>query len=157
MLRLVVAGLLLVLGFAGGFAVSASKTVTLTVDGTAMRVSTMKSRVIDIVQENGFSVDERDDLYPAALATASGMDLGFYHYALGAFFKEPVRGFFGFSAGQGHLAARHGHAILRKNCFCLVLVNFHLGFLVGVLFGVLLGFLNNEAFLQHMQRADVNL
>ena len=26
----------------------------------------MKSRVIDIVQENGFSVDERDDLYPAA-------------------------------------------------------------------------------------------
>jgi uncharacterized protein YabE (DUF348 family) len=66
MLRLVVAGLLLVLGFAGGFAVSASKTVTLTVDGIAMRVSTMKSRVIDIVQENGFNVDERDDLYPAA-------------------------------------------------------------------------------------------
>ncbi|WP_204366845.1 resuscitation-promoting factor [Mycobacterium sp. UM_CSW] len=66
MLRLVVAGLLLVLGFAGGLAVSASKTVTLTVDGIAMRVSTMKSRVIDIVQENGFRVDERDDLYPAA-------------------------------------------------------------------------------------------
>jgi uncharacterized protein YabE (DUF348 family) len=66
MLRLVVAGLLLVLGFAGGFAVSASKTVTLTVDGIAMRVSTMKSRVIDIVQENGFNVVERDDLYPAA-------------------------------------------------------------------------------------------
>ncbi|WP_197508781.1 resuscitation-promoting factor [Mycobacterium sp. 1081908.1] len=66
MLRLVVAGLLLVLSFAGGLAVSASKTVTLTVDGIAMRVSTMKSRVIDIVQENGFRVDERDDLYPAA-------------------------------------------------------------------------------------------
>jgi resuscitation-promoting factor RpfB len=66
MLRLVVAGLLLVLGLAGGFAVSASKTVTLTVDGIALRVSTMKSRVIDIVQENGFRVDERDDLYPAA-------------------------------------------------------------------------------------------
>ncbi|WP_197519257.1 resuscitation-promoting factor [Mycobacterium sp. E2327] len=66
MLRLIVAGLLLVLGFAGGLAVSASKTVTLTVDGIAMRVSTMKSRVIDIVQENGFRVDERDDLYPAA-------------------------------------------------------------------------------------------
>jgi uncharacterized protein YabE (DUF348 family) len=30
-----------------------------------MRVTTMKSRVIDIIQENGFSVDERDDLYPA--------------------------------------------------------------------------------------------
>ena len=65
MLRLVVGGLLVVLAFAGGFAVSVSKTVTLTVDGIAMRVTTMKSRVIDIVQENGFTVDERDDLYPA--------------------------------------------------------------------------------------------
>ncbi|ORW70412.1 resuscitation-promoting factor [Mycobacterium saskatchewanense] len=65
-LRLVVGGLLLVLAFAGGFAVSVSKTVTLTVDGIAMRVTTMKSRVIDIVQENGFTIDERDDLYPAA-------------------------------------------------------------------------------------------
>jgi uncharacterized protein YabE (DUF348 family) len=65
MLRLVVGGLLIVLAFAGGFAVSAVKTVTLTVDGIAMRVTTMKSRVIDIVQENGFAVDERDDLYPA--------------------------------------------------------------------------------------------
>jgi uncharacterized protein YabE (DUF348 family) len=65
MLRLVVGGLLLVLGFAGGFAVSVCKTVTLNVDGIAMRVTTMKSRVIDIVQENGFSVGERDDLHPA--------------------------------------------------------------------------------------------
>ncbi|BBX63166.1 resuscitation-promoting factor RpfB [Mycobacterium saskatchewanense] len=65
-MRLVVGGLLLVLAFAGGFAVSVSKTVTLTVDGIAMRVTTMKSRVIDIVQENGFTIDERDDLYPAA-------------------------------------------------------------------------------------------
>ncbi len=65
MLRLVVGGLLLVLGFAGGFAVSACKTVTLTVDGVAMRVTTMKSRVIDVVQESGFAVGERDDLYPA--------------------------------------------------------------------------------------------
>ncbi len=65
MLRLVAGGLLLVLALAGGFAVSACKTVTLTVDGIAMRVTTMKSRVIDIVQENGYAVDERDDLYPA--------------------------------------------------------------------------------------------
>ncbi len=65
MLRLVVGGLLVVLAFAGGFAVSAAKTVTLTVDGIAMRVTTMKSRVIDIVEENGFAVDGRDDLYPA--------------------------------------------------------------------------------------------
>jgi resuscitation-promoting factor RpfB len=65
MLRLVVGGLLLVVALAGGVAVSACKTVTLTVDGIAMRVTTMKSRVIDIVQENGFAVAERDDLYPA--------------------------------------------------------------------------------------------
>ncbi len=57
---------MLALGCAGGLAVSASKTVTLTVDGMAMRVTTMKSRVIDIVRENGYNVDERDDLYPAA-------------------------------------------------------------------------------------------
>ncbi|WP_197745489.1 resuscitation-promoting factor [Mycobacterium shinjukuense] len=65
MLRLLVGALLLVLAFAGGYAVRACKTVTLTVDGTAMRVTTMKSRVIDIIEENGFSVGERDDLYPA--------------------------------------------------------------------------------------------
>jgi resuscitation-promoting factor RpfB len=65
MLRLVVGGLLLVLTLAGGFAVSVCKTVTLTVDGIAMRVTTMKSRVIDIVEENGFRINERDDLYPA--------------------------------------------------------------------------------------------
>jgi uncharacterized protein YabE (DUF348 family) len=65
MLRLVVGGLLLALACAGGFAITACKTVTLTVDGIAMRVTTMKSRVIDIVEENGFTVAERDDLYPA--------------------------------------------------------------------------------------------
>src|SRR6201996_8233350 len=69
MLRLVVAGLLIVLVFACGLAVSAAKTVTLTVDGIAMRVTTMKSRVIDVVEENGFAVDERDDLYPAGDVT----------------------------------------------------------------------------------------
>lgn len=65
-LRLLVGALLLALTFAGGYAVSASKTVTLTIDGTSMQVQTMRSRVIDIVRENGFSVEERDDLYPAA-------------------------------------------------------------------------------------------
>ena len=64
-MRLLVGALLLVLTFAGGYAVSASKTVTLTVDGTSIRVQTMRSKVIDIVRENGFSVEERDDLYPA--------------------------------------------------------------------------------------------
>jgi uncharacterized protein YabE (DUF348 family) len=38
MLRLVVGGLLVVLAFAGGYAISVCKTVTLTVDGVAMQV-----------------------------------------------------------------------------------------------------------------------
>src|SRR5580693_7757941 len=74
MLRLLVGGLLLVLTVAGGIAVSACKTVTLTVDGSAMRVTTMKSRVLDIVQENGFAIDERDDLYPAADVQVNNAD-----------------------------------------------------------------------------------
>ena len=65
-LRLLVATLLVTLTFAGGYAVAAYKTVTLEVDGASMTVSTMKSHVIDVVQENGFTVGERDDLYPAA-------------------------------------------------------------------------------------------
>ncbi|MGV0837425.1 transglycosylase family protein [Mycolicibacterium thermoresistibile] len=65
LLRLVVGALLVVLAAAGGYAVSAHKTVTLSVDGTPMTVSTMKSRVIDVVEENGFTVGERDDLFPA--------------------------------------------------------------------------------------------
>jgi resuscitation-promoting factor RpfB len=65
-LRLVVGATLLALTFAGGLAVAAHKTVTLTVDGTQMTVATMKSRVIDVVKENGFDVGDRDALYPAA-------------------------------------------------------------------------------------------
>ena len=64
-LRFLVAALLVVLAVAGGFAVTAHKTVTLTVDGVPMTVTTMKSRVIDVVTENGYSVGERDDLFPA--------------------------------------------------------------------------------------------
>ncbi|ORA26641.1 resuscitation-promoting factor [Mycobacterium aquaticum] len=66
LLRGVVGAVLVTLTAAGGFAVSAHKTVTLNVDGTAMTVTTMKSRVIDVVKENGFDVGDRDDLYPAA-------------------------------------------------------------------------------------------
>ncbi|KUI29390.1 Resuscitation-promoting factor RpfB [Mycobacterium sp. IS-1496] len=65
MLRIVVGALLVALTFAGGYAVTAHKTVTLSVDGTETTVSTMKSRVIDVVQENGFEVGDRDDLFPA--------------------------------------------------------------------------------------------
>jgi resuscitation-promoting factor RpfB len=54
-----------VLAFAGGYAIAERKTVTLNVDGTAITVATMKSRVIDVIRENGFDAGERDDLYPA--------------------------------------------------------------------------------------------
>jgi uncharacterized protein YabE (DUF348 family) len=64
-LRILVALLLAVLGLAGGYAVSSQKTVVLSVDGTVMTVKTMKSRVIDVIKENGFGVGAQDDLYPA--------------------------------------------------------------------------------------------
>jgi resuscitation-promoting factor RpfB len=64
--RALVGALLLALTFAGGYAVAVHKTVTLSVDGLPMTVSTMKSRVIDMVRENGFTVGEHDDLYPGA-------------------------------------------------------------------------------------------
>jgi resuscitation-promoting factor RpfB len=74
MLRTVIAALLLSLTVAGCYAVAAQKTVTLTVDGSPMTVSTMKSRVIDVVRENGFDVTDRDDLYPAANQAVSESD-----------------------------------------------------------------------------------
>lgn len=70
-LRLSVGALLLTLVFAGGVAVTSHKTVTLNVDGTELTVATMKSRVIDVVEENGFTVGDRDDLYPAADASVA--------------------------------------------------------------------------------------
>jgi resuscitation-promoting factor RpfB len=66
LLRWLVGALLTALAVAGGFAVVDQKTVTLTVDGSTMTVSTMKSRVIDVVTENGFQVGDKDDLFPAA-------------------------------------------------------------------------------------------
>lgn len=74
MLRGVVAAILVALIFAGGTAVATHKTVTLTVDGASMTVPTMKSRVIDVVEENGFQVGERDDLYPSADAPVHQAD-----------------------------------------------------------------------------------
>jgi len=65
MFRVVVGATLLALTFAGGYAVAAHKTVQLTVDGAPITVTTMKSKVIDIVNENGFDVSDRDDIYPA--------------------------------------------------------------------------------------------
>ncbi len=65
MLQLLVGATLVALTSAGGYAVAAHKTVKLTVDGASVTVPTMKSRVIDVVRENGFDVGDRDDLYPA--------------------------------------------------------------------------------------------
>lgn len=65
-LRLSVAALLVALAGAGTVAIASRKTVTLDVDGTAMTVTTMKSRVADIVAENGFAVGDRDRVVPAA-------------------------------------------------------------------------------------------
>jgi resuscitation-promoting factor RpfB len=66
MLRALVGAILLALMVAGSYAVAVHKTVTLDVDDSPMTVSTMQSRVIDVVHENGFTAGERDDLYPAA-------------------------------------------------------------------------------------------
>ena len=66
LLRLTVAALLITLAGAGAIAIDSCKTVTLDVDGTAMTVTTMRSRVADIVEENGFAVGERDELSPGA-------------------------------------------------------------------------------------------
>ncbi|MDR3659093.1 MAG: transglycosylase family protein [Mycobacterium sp.] len=66
MLRGVTGGFLATLAVAGGFAVAAHKTVTLSIDGAPMTVQTMKSHIGDVLAENGFSVGSRDDLYPAA-------------------------------------------------------------------------------------------
>ena len=64
-LRLIVAAMLVTLIAAGALAISSRKTITLDVDGTRMTVTTMKSRVADIVEENGYSVSGRDELFPA--------------------------------------------------------------------------------------------
>ncbi len=65
------------------------------------------------------------DLNAAALAASAGVDLRLDHHALCAFREQLVRRFFSLFARKRHLAARHSHAILRQDCFCLVLVNFH--------------------------------
>ncbi|MCZ8381267.1 transglycosylase family protein [Mycobacterium sp. CPCC 205372] len=64
--RALVGALLSALMFAGGSAVAVHKRVTLSVDDGSTTVSTMKSRVIDVVRENGFAVGEHDELQPGA-------------------------------------------------------------------------------------------
>lgn len=73
-LRAILAATLTTLAGAGAYALASHKTVTLNVDGTAMTVTTMKAHVSDIVEENGFAVGERDELFPAAGATVHDAD-----------------------------------------------------------------------------------
>lgn len=65
-LRLLLGSLLVTLAAGGVVAIDSRKTVTLDVDGTAMSVTTMKSKVADVVEENGLTVGQRDEVFPAA-------------------------------------------------------------------------------------------
>ncbi|HEU0191707.1 MAG TPA: transglycosylase family protein [Mycobacterium sp.] len=73
-LRILVGALLVTLTVAGGYAVGARKTVTLEVDGAPVTVTTMKSRVIDVVTENGFDIGDRDEVSPAGDAAVRDAD-----------------------------------------------------------------------------------
>jgi resuscitation-promoting factor RpfB len=63
--RALLGALLAALTLGGGCAVAMHKTVTLVVDGSQMAVSTMRSRVIDVLRDNGLAVTDRDELHPA--------------------------------------------------------------------------------------------
>jgi uncharacterized protein YabE (DUF348 family)/transposase len=64
--RVLVGAVLVVLMFAGGYTVAAQKRVTLSVDDTSVTVSTLKSRVSDVLRENGYTVGEHDEISPSA-------------------------------------------------------------------------------------------
>ena len=70
-------------------------------------------------------VDRPRDLYAAALAAASGMDLCLDDDALRAICEELLSHVQRLVERVGHLAPRHGDAVLREDVFCLILVNFH--------------------------------
>jgi uncharacterized protein YabE (DUF348 family) len=72
--RALVGAVLLALTVAGGYCVAVHKAVTLSVDGSSKTVSTTKSRVIDVVRENGLTVGDHDELYPAADLSVRGSD-----------------------------------------------------------------------------------
>ncbi|KUI27612.1 Resuscitation-promoting factor RpfB [Mycobacterium sp. GA-2829] len=69
--RALLGALLMVLMVAGTYTVAAHKRVTLTVDGESMTVSTMRSRVGDILRDNGFRVGAHDQVSPAADAAVA--------------------------------------------------------------------------------------
>lgn len=65
-MRVVLAATLVALAGGGAVALASHKTVMLDVDGTSTTVTTMKSRVGDIVKENGITVGDRDEVSPPA-------------------------------------------------------------------------------------------
>ena len=73
-LRVIVAALLVALVGSGAYAVASRKTVTLDIDGKPISVTTMKSRVGDIVAENGLRLGERDEVLPAAAQSVRDAD-----------------------------------------------------------------------------------
>ena len=62
--RALVGAVLVALMCAGGYAVASAKRVTLSVDGASTTVSTMKSRVGDVLRDNGYIVGEHDQISP---------------------------------------------------------------------------------------------
>ena len=63
--RALLGALLLALTFGGAYTVTAHRDVTLVVDGSPMRVSTLKATVVDVLRANGLAVSDRDELQPA--------------------------------------------------------------------------------------------
>jgi uncharacterized protein YabE (DUF348 family)/transposase len=72
--RALVGALLVALMVAGGYTVAAQKRVTLAVDDVPMTVSTMKSRVADVLRDNGYVVGEHDEVSPGADQLVDGSD-----------------------------------------------------------------------------------
>lgn len=72
--RALAGAVLVALMCAGGYTVAATKRVTLSVDGVSTTVSTMKSRVVDVLRDNGYAVGEHDEIRPAANQSVRAAD-----------------------------------------------------------------------------------
>ncbi|WP_234880177.1 resuscitation-promoting factor [Mycolicibacterium litorale] len=74
MQRGLVAAVLVALMVSGGYVATMTKRVTLTVDGESVTVSTMKSRVSDVLRANGYAVREHDEVRPGPDQLVRGSD-----------------------------------------------------------------------------------
>jgi hypothetical protein len=66
-------------------------------------------------------------LHTAALTASASVNLRLDHYAARALGEEFARLSGCLFWSVSHLAFGHGHAILRQDLFCLIFVNFHVG------------------------------